>query len=83
MGRGAGSCRDLVCVHYPRRVAHSSRFSLLTHPFLTCSPRHVYFAGNFLRHDNTIAMRTLAYAITFWSNGEVERGIARRCVHNT
>ena len=34
--------------------------------------RHVYFAGNFLRHENTIAMRTLAYAITFWSQGSME-----------
>jgi type II pantothenate kinase len=32
----------------------------------------IYFAGNFLRHDNTIAMRTLAYAIQFWSKGELE-----------
>ena len=38
---------------------------------ISCSVirRHVYFAGNFLRHDNTIAMRTLAYAISFWSKG--------------
>lgn len=34
--------------------------------------RHVYFAGNFLRHENTIAMRTLAYAISFWSQGSME-----------
>jgi type II pantothenate kinase len=34
--------------------------------------RHVYFAGNFLRHENTMAMRTLAYAITFWSGGDME-----------
>jgi len=33
---------------------------------------HVYFAGNFLRNENTIAMRTLAYAITFWSQGAME-----------
>lgn len=31
--------------------------------------KDIYFAGNFLRHENTIAMRTLAYAITFWSKG--------------
>jgi pantothenate kinase len=34
--------------------------------------KHVYFAGNFLRHENTIAMRTLSYAITFWSQGTME-----------
>jgi type II pantothenate kinase len=34
--------------------------------------KHVYFAGNFLRHENTIAMRTLAYAINFWSQGAME-----------
>jgi hypothetical protein len=34
--------------------------------------KHVYFAGNFLRYENTIAMRTLAYAISFWSRGEME-----------
>lgn len=33
---------------------------------------HVYFAGNFLRHENTIAMRTLAYAIKFWSAGAMD-----------
>ncbi len=31
--------------------------------------KSIYFAGNFLRHENTIAMRTLAYAIRFWSKG--------------
>ena len=34
--------------------------------------RHIYFAGNFLRVENTMAMRTLAYAITFWSKGTME-----------
>ena len=34
--------------------------------------KHIYFAGNFLRVKNTIAMRTLAYAITFWSKGTME-----------
>lgn len=34
--------------------------------------KHVFFAGNFLRHENTIAMRTLAYAIQFWSKGSME-----------
>jgi hypothetical protein len=28
--------------------------------------QHIYFAGNFLRVENTIAMRTLAYAISYW-----------------
>lgn len=34
--------------------------------------KNVFFAGNFLRHENTIAMRTLAYAIQFWSKGSME-----------
>ena len=34
--------------------------------------KHIYFAGNFLRVKNTIAMRTLAYAIKFWSKGTME-----------
>ncbi len=34
--------------------------------------KHVYFAGNFFRVENTIAMRTLSYAITFWSKGSME-----------
>ena len=34
--------------------------------------KHIYFAGNFLRTNNTVAMRTLAYAITFWSKGTME-----------
>jgi hypothetical protein len=34
--------------------------------------KNVFFAGNFLRHENTIAMRTLAYAIQFWSKGGME-----------
>ena len=34
--------------------------------------KHVYFAGNFLRVENTIAMRTLSYAISFWSKGTME-----------
>lgn len=33
--------------------------------------KDIYFAGNFLRHENTIAMRTLAYAIRFWSKGSM------------
>lgn len=33
---------------------------------------HVYFAGNFLRRDNAMAMRTLDYAIRFWSKGTME-----------
>ena len=33
---------------------------------------HVYFAGNFLRRENTMAMRTLAFAIRFWSKGSME-----------
>jgi type II pantothenate kinase len=32
----------------------------------------VYFAGNFLRHENTVAMRTLAYSIRFWSKGQMD-----------
>ncbi len=28
--------------------------------------------GNFLRHENTMAMRTLAFAIRFWSKGKME-----------
>ncbi len=39
--------------------------------------RHIYFAGNFLRVENTIAMRTLAYAITFWSKGTMEAFFVR------
>jgi hypothetical protein len=34
--------------------------------------KHVYFAGNFFRVENTVAMRTLSYAITFWSKGTME-----------
>ena len=34
--------------------------------------RRVYFAGNFLRHENTVALRTLAAALSFWSEGAVE-----------
>jgi hypothetical protein len=34
--------------------------------------KRIYFAGNFLRTNNTVAMRTLAYAITFWSKGTLE-----------
>jgi hypothetical protein len=34
--------------------------------------QQVFFAGNFLRHENTVAMRTLAYAISFWSEGSME-----------
>lgn len=34
--------------------------------------KSIYFAGNFLRHENTIALRTLAYSIKFWSGGEME-----------
>lgn len=41
-----------------------------------CAQQHrvqrVVFAGNFLRHDNTIAMRRLAFAIHFWSQGAME-----------
>ena len=32
----------------------------------------VYFAGNFLRRENTVAMRTLAYSIRFWSKGTMD-----------
>jgi hypothetical protein len=32
----------------------------------------VYFAGNFLRHENTVAMRTLAYSVRFWSKGKMD-----------
>lgn len=35
-------------------------------------PSCVPLAGNFLRHENTVALRTLAYAITFWSKGNME-----------
>ena len=34
--------------------------------------KHIYFAGNFLRTNNTVAMRTLAYSITFCSKGTLE-----------
>lgn len=34
--------------------------------------KRIYFAGTFLRHSNTVAMRRLAYAITFWSKGQTE-----------
>jgi type II pantothenate kinase len=34
--------------------------------------KDVYFAGNFLRRENTIAMRTLAYSIRFWSKGTMD-----------
>ena len=34
--------------------------------------KDVYFAGNFLRRENTVAMRTLAYSIRFWSKGAME-----------
>ena len=39
--------------------------------------RRIIFVGNFLRH-NPIASRTLAYAIDFWSKGQME---AQFCVH--
>lgn len=32
----------------------------------------VFFAGNFLRHNNSVAMRTLAYAVRFFSKGKIE-----------
>jgi hypothetical protein len=34
--------------------------------------KHVYFVGNFLRHENTIAMRTLALAVAYWSGSKME-----------
>ncbi len=34
--------------------------------------RQVFFAGNFLRNENTIAMRSLSLAITYWSQGTKE-----------
>ena len=34
--------------------------------------KSIYFAGNFVRVENTMAMRTLAYAISFWSKGTME-----------
>ena len=34
--------------------------------------KDIYFAGNFLRHENTVAMRTLAYSIRFWSKGTMD-----------
>ena len=33
---------------------------------------HVYFAGNFLRRDNTTAMKTLDFAVRYWSKGTME-----------
>ncbi|RQM12219.1 hypothetical protein DD237_007825 [Peronospora effusa] len=39
--------------------------------------KNIFFVGNFLRH-NKISLRTLAYAINFWSNGAME---ARFCKH--
>jgi type II pantothenate kinase len=39
--------------------------------------KHIFFVGNFLRH-NKISARTLAYAINFWSKGEMQ---ARFCKH--
>lgn len=32
----------------------------------------VFFAGNFLRHNNSVAMRSLAYSIRFWSKNRME-----------
>jgi pantothenate kinase len=32
---------------------------------------HIYFVGNFLRHNN-ISQRRLSYAINYWSKGEME-----------
>lgn len=34
------------------------------------SCRRVYFVGNFLRHNNTIAMHTLSEGIAYWSGGK-------------
>lgn len=34
--------------------------------------KRIFFAGSFLRHYNTMAMKTLSYAIHFWSGGEME-----------
>lgn len=31
--------------------------------------KEVFFVGNFLRHENTIAMRTLAFSLNYWSRG--------------
>ena len=39
--------------------------------------KRIFFVGNFLRH-NKISCRTLAYAIHFWSKGEME---AQFCLH--
>lgn len=39
--------------------------------------KRIFFVGNFLRH-NKISARTLAYAINFWSKGDME---ARFCKH--
>jgi type II pantothenate kinase len=36
------------------------------------SCKRIFFAGSFLRHYNTMAMKTLSYAIQFWSRGEME-----------
>jgi type II pantothenate kinase len=32
----------------------------------------IYFAGNFLRHDNTAAMRVLASSVRFWTKGKMD-----------
>ncbi|TYZ57306.1 hypothetical protein PybrP1_008020 [[Pythium] brassicae (nom. inval.)] len=39
--------------------------------------KRIFFVGNFLRH-NKISARTLAYAINFWSKGDMQ---ARFCKH--
>ena len=45
---------------------------LAYHNALQHGCKSIYFAGNFLRHQNTIGMRTLAYAIDYWSKNSME-----------
>ena len=80
-GDRIGPCNAEGGVSWEPRDAHRSLLIMISNNIgqlaylnaLQHKCQHIYFAGNFLRVENTIAMRTLAYAISYWCAAATER----------